>query len=136
MQSNHLYSDSINLNVNLIQKHLHKNAPEEMTDEISENYGLVKLKHQINHYSPFPSDFFCISSSTTCIPKLISIGYCMQYYHHYHPLLYYHFLGTHTYTHTYMYIHIHICTYICTHIHIYIHTYTHIHIYKRERKSL
>ena len=53
MQSNHLYSDSINFNVNLIQKHLHKNAPGEMTDEISENYGLVKLKHQNNHFSPF-----------------------------------------------------------------------------------
>lgn len=58
MQSNHLYWDFINLNVNLIQKYLHKNAPGEMTDEISENYGLVKLKHQINHYSPFSQWFF------------------------------------------------------------------------------
>ena len=60
MQSNHLYSDSINLNVNLIQKHLHKNAPGEMTDEISENYGLVKLKHQNNHFSPFSQWFFSV----------------------------------------------------------------------------
>ena len=52
MESNVLYSISTSLNVNLIQKHHHKNTQNNVWPNIWAHCSLVKLTHKINPQTP------------------------------------------------------------------------------------